>query len=165
MISGYPNSALTEPEFYITQVVTVFTQYDLELVKKAVAPSGIPFDLKPYMPTLGEIEGWLRIRADKIGASKEHQLRIEKQIEDTDAWMKLQPTEGLKAKAKVWLDRTDPKVQVLSGQKSKALTEEQKTAALANAIKAGKEIAGMKLLPETLAILKEKDDVAASHPD
>ena len=127
----------------------------IDLVKKAVAPSGIPFDIKKYMPTIGEIEGWLRIRADKIGAAKEHQLRIEKQIEDTDAWMRLKPSESLKAKGKAWLDRTDPMAQQLSGQKAKApLTEDEKKAALESAAKVGKSITGMKLRPETLAAIE-----------
>lgn len=140
-------------------MVAVFVGYDIDLVKKAVAPSGIPFDIKKYMPTIGEIEGWLRVRADKIGAAKEHQLRIEKQIEDTDAWMRLKPSESLKAKAKAWLDRTDPKAQQLSGQKAKIpLTEAQKKAALESAALVGKSIAGMKLLPETLATLNQSGD-------
>jgi len=165
LITGYPNSALTEPEYYIAQVVAVFTQYDIELVRKAVAPSGIPYDLKPYMPTIGEIEGWLRVRADKMASAKEHQLRIEKQMEETDAWMQLQPSDVLKAKAKAWLDRADPIAQQLSGKKPvKVYSEEEKRAFLDDASKAGREISGMKLLPETIRALKEKGELMAMEP-
>lgn len=134
--------------------MAVFTQYEIDLVRKAVAPSGIPYDIKPYMPTIGEIEGWLRKRADKVGAAREHQLRIEKQMDETDAWVQLKPSEGLKEKAKAWLNRTAPQAEEM-GLKPKALTEEQKKAALESAALVGKSISGMKLLPETLATLKD----------
>lgn len=138
--------------------MAVFTQYDLGLVRKAVAPSGIPFDVKPYMPTVGEIEGWLRKRADSAAYAVERHRMIEKQMKETDSWVKLEASEKLKAKGKAWLDRTDPVAQELSRQKPKALTEEQKKAALDDAALVGKELAGMKLLPETLATLKDSQN-------
>lgn len=73
LISGYPNSTLIEPEYYIAQVVSVFVNYDVDLVKKAVAPRGIPFDLSKYLPTVGEIDKWLsgkRDYFDRIGRMK-----------------------------------------------------------------------------------------------
>lgn len=164
LISGYPNSALTEPEYYISQVVTIFTQYELDLVRKAVAPSGIPFDIRPYMPTVGEIEAWLQKRADKAAAAKEHQLMIENQLSETDAWLKLNPSDSLKAKAKEWLDRTAPQAEEM-GLKPKVLTEAQKKAALESAAKVGKEISGMKLLPETIEVLRQKESAQSPQTE
>src|SRR5262245_28702990 len=59
LISGYPNSAITEPEYYIAQLITVFVQFDRELVRKAVSPNGIPWDIKGHLPTIGEVNRWL----------------------------------------------------------------------------------------------------------
>jgi hypothetical protein len=62
LISGYPNSRPSEPEYFVAQVVTVFTKYDTDLIKRAVQPSGIPYSYDKFLPTIGEIDKWL---ADK----------------------------------------------------------------------------------------------------
>lgn len=83
LISGYPNSTLSEPEFYIAQVVSVFVNYDVGLVKKAVAPSGIPFEVSKYLPTVGEIDKWLsskQAHIDRISAIKTLPLPVRKYL-------------------------------------------------------------------------------------
>lgn len=143
-------------------VQAIFLQYEPDLVRKAVAPSGIPFEIVKWLPTTGEIEKWLKGWNDKVLAAYERDARREQQIRDREEWLSQPATERMKLKAKAWLERTDPVAQELSGQKPKALTEEQKKAALDDAALVGKSISGMKLLPETLATLHKGNDAPAS---
>ncbi len=58
LLASYPNSTPVDQEGYIGLVVTIFSEYSPELVRKAVAPTGIPREVK-FLPTTGEIEKWL----------------------------------------------------------------------------------------------------------
>ncbi len=108
LISAYPNSRATEPEYYIAQVVTVFLNWPQALIEKAVSPSGIAYDYPTFLPTIGEINRWLEKRMA-------HLERIHGQ-------QALPPpnyppaSEHLKALGKAWLDRSDPKVRELLGE-------------------------------------------------
>ena len=64
LISGYPNSTITEPEYYISQLVSLFINFEKEVVARAVSPSGIPSDISKFLPTIGEITVWLNKRAE-----------------------------------------------------------------------------------------------------
>ncbi len=64
LISGYPNSTITEPEYYISQLVSLFINFEKEVVVRAVSPSGIPSDISKFLPTIGEITVWLNKRAE-----------------------------------------------------------------------------------------------------
>ena len=59
LISGYPNSTITEPEYYISQLVTVFVGYPELLVSSACAPAGIPVQHAKFLPTIGEVKAYL----------------------------------------------------------------------------------------------------------
>lgn len=152
LLASYPNSTPSDEQGYIALVMGVFMRYPPDLVRKAVAPSGIPFEIIKWLPTVGEIEKWLKGWNDRVLAAYERDVRREQQITEREEWLAQPVTEAMKEKARAWLNRTDPIAQELSGQKPKALTEEQKKAALESAAKVGKEISGMRLLPETLTV-------------
>lgn len=65
LISGYPNQKVSEPESYITQIIAVFTQYERDLVRRACAPAGIPFEFSTYLPSVGEVNKWLAEKSVK----------------------------------------------------------------------------------------------------
>lgn len=203
LISGYPNSTLNEPEFYIAQVVAVFVNYDVELVKKAVAPSGIPFEISKFLPTVGEIDRWLsgkkayvervsRIKAlplpirtyvppapaapnlfvaedvpgykDAVAFSKVAHARFCKYEKDhvcydgrvvggywvPNSWWEVRHSKTYEQ----WRDGLNLRVPI----QRMNLDEAQKKAALADAASVGKELVGMKLLPETLATMGKENE-------
>lgn len=158
LLASYPNSTPSDEQGYTALIMGIFMQHPPDLVRKAVSLSGISYDTPKWLPSVGEIEKWFSNCNDRIAARIEHDARVAKQIEDTDAWLKLEPSESLRAKAKAWLDRTDPKAQQLSRQRPKALTEDEKKAALESAAEAGRKISGMKLLPETIMTINQQID-------
>ena len=122
LISGYPNSLASEPEYYLSQIVAVFVQFDLDLVKKAISPDGIPAVMPKYLPTIGEINKWLN---EKEKDYSNITRRIPSVVEQIGDWVDRKPTSRLKEMGKAWLDRTDPIAQQLSGQKPKGHVAEE----------------------------------------
>lgn len=65
LVGGYPQSGINDPETYLTEIVAVFTQYDRDLVSKAIAPPGLPFDFPTFLPSVGQVNKWLAEKAAK----------------------------------------------------------------------------------------------------
>ena len=59
LLAGYPSAAPADPEGYLALVIAVFTRYPEKLVARAVQPGGIMTDCPRFLPTVGEITGWL----------------------------------------------------------------------------------------------------------
>lgn len=156
LLAHYPNSNPVDPDGYIALIMEAMMKFSPDLVRKCVSLSGIPSEIVRYLPTVGEVWNWLKMREGMILAAQERELRRERQLAERDTWE--EPSEEVKAKAKAWLDRTDEVSQKLSAQRPQALTEEQKKAALDDAAKVGKEISGMMLRSETLDLLRQKDE-------
>jgi hypothetical protein len=64
LLSAYPSARPSDAEYYVSLVVTVFTRFSDDLVRRAVEPGGIMRDHPTYLPTVGEITAWLQKRAD-----------------------------------------------------------------------------------------------------
>jgi hypothetical protein len=72
LISGYPNSALAEPEYYITQVVGVMIQFEHDIVRDACKPSGLPASEPKFLPTVGTLTNYLTAQAASAGRKKHY---------------------------------------------------------------------------------------------
>lgn len=121
LISGYPNSLASEPEYYLSQVVAVFVQFDVDLVKKAISPNGIPFDMPKFLPTIGEINKWLSEKDQKYRNLYRTIPLITEQI---GTWVEDKNTSRLKKMGEEWLTRSDPIAQEISGQRPKETLKE-----------------------------------------
>lgn len=150
LLASYPNSTPVDQSGYVGLLIETMVQFSPELVFKAVLPSGIPSEITTYLPSVGAVYKWLTNKADAIGSLNERLERRERQIAETEDWLR-QSTIQMRAKAGAWLDRSDPASQEISGEKTnKVLSEEEKKALLDDAMKVGKEISTLRLRPETL---------------
>lgn len=72
LLTCYAGQAPAERQGYIATVAALFANYPYELVKKAVAPWGIPTDHPTYLPTVGEIAKWLDKKAGLSHPARPH---------------------------------------------------------------------------------------------
>lgn len=153
LIDQFPN-AKGYTNGFIGALAQVLGQYPKQVVNKCIdARSGLSRDIK--FLSICDVVAWLERGERPLHERADREVRVKRQVEETDAWRNLKVPESLKAKGRAWLDRTDPVAQQLSGQMPKVVTEEQKAAYLASARATGKSIAGMSLRPETLATLQK----------
>lgn len=162
IFSCYRKDETQDPEIYAAAVAAVLSGYPKGIIDYVCDPRTGIAGVSKWLPSVSEIKEACESKVNEIGRARERQERIERQFMERDRDEKLdkERSEARATKAKAWLDRTDPKAQELSGQKPKVLTEAQKKAALDDAALVGKSIAGMRLLPETLATLEgEQSDL------
>ena len=157
IFSCYRKDETQDPEVYVAAVAAVLSGYPETVIDYVCDPRTGITGTNKWLPSVSEIKEACDVYANRIAQDIERKKRIERQFKDMDDWKNQVPTDRLKEKGKAWLDRKDPVAQQLSGQKAKApLTEDEKKAALESAAQVGKSIAGMKLLPETLAVIEAR---------
>lgn len=155
IFSCYRKDEVQNPETYLAAVTAVLSEYPIHVVDYVCDPrTGITGN-QIWLPSVAEIKTACENQYNRIMRDEERRVRIERQFKERET--DLVPTERLKAMGRAWLDRSDVAAQQLTSEKPKAFTDEQKKAALEDAAKAGREISGMKLLPETVDIIRHHD--------
>lgn len=152
IFSCYRKDETQDPEVYVAAVAAVLSGYPETVIDYVCDPRTGITGTNKWLPSVSEVKEACDVHANRIAQDIERKRRIERQFKEQEEWENQVPTERLKEKGKAWLDRKDPMAQQLSGQRPKAITEDEKKAALESAAQVGKSISGMKLLPETLAI-------------
>lgn len=153
LMQQFPN-ARGYSDGFIGALAQVFMQYPRQVVLRCIdVRVGLARDVK--FLSISDVVAWLERGERPLHESAERETRVKRQREDTEAWRNLTVPESLKAKGRAWLDRSDPTAMQVSGQTQAAYTEEQKATLIEDARKAGKELCGMKLRPETVARLAE----------
>ena len=151
LMTQFPN-AKGYSDGFIGALAQVLMQYPRQVVLKCIdVRSGLARDVK--FLSISDVVAWLERGERPLHETAARDDRVRQQVKDTDAWRTMTVPESLKAKGWAWLDRTDPVAQEVSGQKPKIVTEEQRAALIESARQAGKELAGLRLRPETLATL------------
>jgi len=152
MLRGFPNKDKLSAG-YAGAMAELLMSYPKMVATACADPiHGVVHGLK-FMPVPSDVIAWCENRLRPLQEEADREVRVKKQIEDVDAWRTMTVPESLKAKGRAWLDRTDPVAQEVSGQKPKIVTEEQRAVLIESARQAGKELAGLRLRPETLATL------------
>lgn len=198
LLASYPNSTPTDKEAYIALIQTIFQQYETDLVRKAVSPSGIPYEVNKFLPTMGEIEKYLSGKRDyldrvdrmkalplptpvfKAAAPAAPNLFVGSDVPgyaDAEDFTKVAherfyrrekdhvcydgrlidgiwvPNSWWEVRHSKTYEQWRESLNLRPQAKREELTEAQKKAALDDAAKVGKEIAGMKLSAATLEVL------------
>jgi len=147
---------------YAAAVAAVLSRYPPFVTDYVADPRVGIASRSKFLPSVAEICEACEIRAGEHQQSIERERRIRKQFAEREA--DGPPTERLKAMGRAWLDRTDTQARQLSGETSngkaakKIYTEAEKAAFIESAKKAGQEISGLTLRPETIATLAPKPE-------
>jgi len=82
-------------------------QYPRQVVLKCANPAnGIARDIS--FLSISDLVSWCEKETEPMHRSLEREIRVEKQIRDTEQWLNEKPSDRLKEMAKAWLDRSDP---------------------------------------------------------
>lgn len=136
----------------------MFAEYPLELVRRAVMPTGIPAECTTFLPTIGIISNWLRNQSRGSDYDRGQQeivqtRRLLQRMEENDPKTEDEVVRR-RSLAQSWLDRADPRARQLSGQKPRGVvTEAERAALLQDARRVGESIRGMKLSDAAKATL------------
>lgn len=154
MLRGFPNKdKLTAG--YAGAMAEIFMSYPKAVAVACADPiDGVVRGLK-FMPVPSDVIAWCENRQRPIMEQADREVRVKRQVQETDAWVSMKVPESLKAKGKAWLDRSDPVAVQVSGQTPKTYTAAQRAKLIEDARATGKSIAGMSLRPETLATLQK----------
>ena len=159
IFSCYRKDEVQNPEMYTAAVAAVLSEYPKSIVDYICDPRTGITGKQTWPPSVAEIKTACENKYNQILQSEESRLRRERQLQERETWENKTPSgetgERLKQMGADWLSRKDVKSQELSGQKPKLQEDPKKL--LANAAKTGKEFSGMKLRPETLGVIRERD--------
>lgn len=163
MVRGYPQ---TKDKSYVGAMAEYFTYYPRSVVMACVDPINGVVATTKYLPTPADVIGFCEKKMAPMHQELAREKRIAEQLAARDADASI--PDGLKEKARAWLDRSDPVAQQLSGQKPKGPpTQEEIDALMTDARAVAAELNGGKihLSDACKNLLREQDALRAMNTE
>jgi hypothetical protein len=117
MIRGYANSGQAG-KAYIGAMADLLMRYPREVALRCVEPFGVPKETR-FLPTPADVIAWCEKAVRPMHEEAEREDSFAEQLALRELWQNQVVSESLKANGRTWLDRTDPKVRELTGQKER----------------------------------------------
>lgn len=133
MLAGFANKDRADKS-YIGAMAQLLMHYPKQVALKCADPfDGVVRGTK-FLPTPSDIIGWCEREIAPLHREADRERRVDEQLAMRDEFERQVVADGLKAKGRAWLERTDPVAKQLSGEQTKEQLADQARADLINRI-------------------------------
>lgn len=112
LIRAYPNGGANAGDGYIGTLAAVLGEYPRQVAMRCADPiRGVSRETK-FLPTVADLVAWCERETAPLRQQVSREDRVEQQLLARDD--NPEHSESLRAKAKAWLDRSDPTAKMLT---------------------------------------------------